>query len=111
MYTLSGTCTYSGGTVASGVTVKIHRNTNGSYDETVLASLISDANGVFSGTWINDTDNVYAIGYYNNGYVGRSNSVISSNIMDIIIRNPRTSGDFSLVLNDSSFVRRVFIIS
>lgn len=110
-FTLSGTCTYSGGTAASGVTIKLHRAVLGSYDETIFATT-GNSSGVFSVTWIDDTDTVYAVGYYSNSYVGRSTSVIASNTMDMIIRNPNTQSNFNLVLYDTSVTgRRIFLIS
>ena len=111
-YTLSGTCTYSGGVIpASGVTIKIHRNVSGSYDDTILSNLTSDSNGVYSGTWIDNTNTVYSTGYLSESYVGRSDNVISTSNMDMIIRNPKTDGNFNIVLFDALAARRIFIIS
>ena len=112
-YTLSGTCTYSGGTAASGVTINIHRVISDFYDETILSGLVTNASGVFSGTWIDNTDSVYAEGYYNPTYVGRSDTVVSSNTLNMTIRNPNTQNNFNIVLYDTDPVtgRRIFITS
>lgn len=110
-YTLSGTCTYVGGAVASGVTINIHRVVSSLYDETILSGLVTNASGVFSGTWIDNTDSVYAEGYYSQTYVGRSDTVVSSaNVLNMIIRNPNTASNFNIVLSEPA-TRRIFITS
>lgn len=112
-YTLSGTCTYSGGTAASGVTVDIFRINSSGEEEIILSGLITNSIGVFSTTWISNTDIIFAVGYINNNFVGRSNNVTSSQTnLDMIIRYPNSQqGTFNVVLNDSSYTRRVFLVS
>lgn len=69
-YTLSGTCTgYSGD--GSLIPVDIYRVVSNEQSEKIL-SLITTTGGVFSGTWIDNTDILYADARQDDTHVGRS---------------------------------------
>jgi hypothetical protein len=106
-YILSGTCTYSSGSVASGATVDIYRLNNSTYE--FILETTTDSNGVFSIPWIDNLSTIYADGYYNGYYVGRSNTIISgSDVLDMKLRLPNNMNGFNIYLSD---LRRIFTIS
>jgi len=68
-FTVSGTCSgYSGD--GSGIPVEIYRIKNG-LDEHVL-TLTTTTGGIFSGTWVDNTDTLYAAARQDDTHVGRS---------------------------------------
>jgi hypothetical protein len=69
-YTVSGTC--SGfASDGSGINVDIYRVINSNYNEPIL-NLTTIAGGTFSGTWIDNTDTLFASARQDDTHVGRS---------------------------------------
>lgn len=69
-YTISGTCT---GYIndGSGIPIQIYRKTTNIYDELIL-NLTTTTGGIFSGSWIDNTDTLYAAARQDDSHVGRS---------------------------------------
>lgn len=69
-YTVSGTCTGFSGD-GSGIPIDFYRVVSSTVDEEVL-NLTTTIGGVFSGTWIDNTDTLYATARQDDSHVGRS---------------------------------------
>ena len=69
-FTISGVCSnYTGN--GSGISVDIYRVVSGTWDEPIL-NLTTTTGGVFSGTWIDNTDTIYASARQDSTHLGRS---------------------------------------
>ena len=69
-YTVSGTCTgYSGN--GANIPIDIYRVVSTTSDEVIL-NLMTTTGGTFTGTWIDNTDTLYAAAYQDTTHAGRS---------------------------------------
>lgn len=108
-YTASGTCTDDSGIAQTGVTIDIYR-IDGNTEE-LVQSVTSSTGGVFTYNWIDNTDQIFAVGRYTDTLVGRSNNITPQlGVLDMSMRDPSAAGNFNIVLSKPS-TRRIFIIS
>jgi len=69
-YSISGVCNNFIGD-GSGIPISIYRIVSGNYDDLIL-NLTTTTGGIFSGTWIDNTDSLYATARQSSTLLGRS---------------------------------------